>query len=124
MARSTTSSASRPPRRTLAVRAEVRAAPGGADLLDSRAAARARLAFAQMDLELVLEGALRPARVAVIVDRRALGIDAGVKHVDDRLVQAFDLLGPERAHRPQRVDLRAPERLVRVDVPHARHALL
>src|SRR4051794_20648030 len=98
-------------RGALAAEADVGSAAGGPDLADRGSAAGAWLAFAQVDLELVLERALGSACVAVVVDRRPLGVDARVQNVDDRLVQALDLGGLQRSDGSQRVDLRAPERL-------------
>src|SRR4051812_19805136 len=112
------------PRRALVIRAEVGAAPGDLDLLDPRAAAATRLALAPVDLELVLERSFGAAGVAIVVDRRPFRVDPGGQDLDHRLVELVDLLRLQRADRPQRVDLREPERLVGVDVADPGDALL
>ena len=70
---------SRLARPRLAALAHVGPAPRGAQLAHRAAAAHARLALAQVDEEAVLEGAADPVGVAEVVDRRALGLDAGLR---------------------------------------------
>src|SRR5688572_16291193 len=112
------------PRAALAARADVGAPAGGAHLLDAGSAPHARLSLAQMDQEPVLERALSPVDVPVVVDRRALRVDSLVQRLDHRIAERGDLRAPQRADRPQRVDLRPEERLVGVDVAHAGDPLL
>src|SRR5689334_5248045 len=78
----------RPPRRAgtrLAALAHVCPAAGHAQLAHRPAAARARLALAQVHEELVLEAAADPVRVAEVVDRGALGLQPGQQRRDDRI---------------------------------------
>src|SRR2546423_15218661 len=77
------------------------------DLPDRRAAARAWLALAQGDLELVLERALGAGCVAVVVDRGALRVDPCMQALDDRVPKGRERLGLERADRGGRGGLRA-----------------
>src|SRR5207248_6716622 len=96
-----------------------RAAAAGADLLDRRAAAEARLAFAPVDLELVLHRARRAVRGGVVADGGALPREPGLERPPDRAMEPPDLVVAELPSRPQRVDAGSPERLVGIDVPHA-----
>jgi hypothetical protein len=69
-----------------------------------------------MDQELALEGAPDAAGVAEVVDRRA----ARGERIGDREGERVKLRALQHPHRPQRVDPRAEERLIGVDVPHSR----
>jgi hypothetical protein len=69
-----------------------------------------------MDQELALEGAPDAAGVAEVVDRRA----ARGERIGDREGERVKLRALQHPHRPERVDPRAEERLIGVDVPHAR----
>src|SRR5918992_110747 len=111
-------------RNRLATGTDVCSAARGAQLPDRRAAARAGLALARMHEEAVLEGALGAVHVAVVVDRGALGVYARLERRHHRLPERLDLRALQGAHRPQWMDAGAEERLVGVDVAHARHALL
>jgi len=73
-----------------------------------------------VDEELVLEGALDAVGVAEVVDRRAARGEAGSERLGDREGERVALRALQRPHRPQRVDPRAEDRLIGVDVPHAR----
>ena len=72
-----------------------------------------------MHEELVLEGALHAIGIAEVVDRRALGVDARLQRLDDRAGELVELGARQRPRRSQRVDARAEERLVGVDVADA-----
>ena len=75
--------------------------------------------------ELVLEGAVDAVDVAEVVDRRALGLDAGAQRVDDRVRQAFVLVGRQRPGGPEGMDPGPEQGLVGVDVPDpGDHALV
>jgi len=52
----------------------------------------------------------------VIVDRGAASGNGLAQHADDREVQRVDLRGAQRVRRGERMDLRAPKRLIGVDV--------
>src|SRR5262249_47288015 len=111
---------SRPePLAQLAGRAVPRAASGDARLLDRRAAPRAGLAATTVDLELVLHRAARTVRLSVVAQRGSLALYACFERALDSFAERLHLVGPELASRRQRVDPRAPERLVDVDVPEA-----
>ena len=77
-----------------------------------------------MHEEAVLEGAARAVEVAEVVDRRAVGVDPLLQRLAHRLAQQRPLGARESAGLAQRVDLRAEQRLVRVDVADARDPLL
>jgi hypothetical protein len=79
---------------------------------------------AQVDEELVLEGALDAVGVAEVVDRRAPGGEAGQQRLAHRLRQRVPLRAREGARRAQRMDARPEQRLVGVDVAHPRDAPL
>ena len=110
-----------PPRplEPLAPRTLPGAAPGDTDLVDRRPAALARLAPAAVDAELVLHAALAPSGLAVVAQRRALTRDPRVERLAHAPVKRLSSRRLERAGDPQRVEPRAPERLVGVDVPDA-----
>ena len=74
--------------------------------------------------EAVLEAALGAVDVAEVVDRGALRVDAQLERLHHRVAERLDLRPLQRARPAQRVDPRPEERLVGVDVAHARHALL
>src|ERR1700724_3606416 len=103
----------------LAARAVPGPAAAGASLLDRRAAAVARLVGAAVHLELVLHRPALAVWEAVVAQRRALAREARRERRADRGVQPPELGGRELARGPQRMDARAPERLVDVDVPHS-----
>src|SRR3954447_18617935 len=100
----------------LAVGAVPRAAACGADLVDRGPAAVARLAGATVDLELVLHPPARAARCAVVAEGRALPRDAGFQRGADTAVERGGLVLGQAACLAQRMDLRAPQRLIGVDV--------
>src|SRR5205085_4004552 len=106
---------SRMPR--LAARAVPGSAPAGPSLLDRCAAAVARLAGAPVDPELVLHPAGRAVGRRVLAERRALARDAELERLADPAVDGAELLRRELATRPERIDARVPECLVRIDVP-------
>jgi len=86
----------------LTPRAEVRAAPAQADALDGRAAARAGLAGAPEDGQVLQMLALLPRSVAVlgVTQARPPVADGRGQHLADGSVQADDLLRGEAARRP------------------------
>jgi len=102
----------------------MRAALGDADLVDRGAAAQAGLALAAVDRKGGLGAAGRAVRLAIPVDAGPLGVNGGVQHDADRLVEQGDLAGAQAGGRAQRMDLRTPERLVGVDVADAGHDAL
>src|SRR6266536_1863763 len=104
---------------TLAGRAVRRAASGDACLLDRRAAALARLAAAAVDLEVLLHRTGAAVGLAVVTQCRTLALDSGIEGALDSFAQGTHLLGVELARGPQRMDARAPERLVDIDVSEA-----
>ena len=117
-------SPSAPARRRLGERLAARAEPGpaaaDAGLRDRGAAARAWLAVAAVDAELVLHRSGSPVGGGVVLQRRALALDARPERSPDGPGHAGDLVRRELVRRALRVDARAPERLVRVDVPESR----
>src|SRR5262245_45385585 len=106
------------------MRAEPRAAPARADLLDRVAAALTWLALPSVDLELVLHPARAAVRRAVVAKRRALALDAGPERGSNAAVKRPQLVLAQLAGRSQRVHPRTPERLIGVDVPDARQPAL
>ena len=56
-------------------------------------------------------------RVAIVVDRRAAVGKSGLERPDDPLHERLAMLGAHRPGRRERMQLRPPQRLVRVDVP-------
>ena len=68
--------------------------------------------------------AVRPVGRAEVVDRGALGLEPGLQRRDDRVAQRDALRPAEPVRGPQRVQPGAEQRLVGVDVPHARDPLL
>src|SRR5207302_1849589 len=105
--------------RTLTVRAME--SPSSADdgPQDRPTTSRDRHASASVNLDLPLHPALAAPRVDVVATGRAAQPDALPKRPLDRLVEALDLVDPQRAGLAQRMDPRAPERLDRIDVPDA-----
>ena len=79
-----------------------------------------RLAPAAVDEELVLERPADAVGVAEVVDRRAARREAGEQRLADRDGERVVLRALQRAGRAQRMDARAEQRLVGVDVPDAR----
>ena len=77
-----------------------------------------------MHQEAVLKGAAHPVDVAEVVDRGAARVDAFQQRRDDGIAQASVLLEREASSGAQRVDARAEERLIGVDVADARDAAL
>src|SRR5262245_36767403 len=108
----------------LAVRAEPRPASTDDDPLDRPPAAVARLAEPAVDVELVLHRASVAVRRDVVAERRSLSLDSLAQDRPQRAVEPREPLLVELARGPERMDLRAPERLVRVDVPDAGDAPL
>jgi hypothetical protein len=88
------------------------------------AAVRTGLAGATMDQEAVLEGAAGAVDVAEVVDRGSLCVDSRLERVLDRVAEPRELGAREPAHGPQRVDFGQEQRLVGIDVAHARDASL
>ena len=98
--------------------------PAATNLRDLGAADEARLAVAAVDEELVLKRALDAVGVAEVVDRGAAGVEARLQRRDDGVAQRRDLRALEPARLAQRVDARAKQRLVGVDVADARDPAL
>ena len=104
----------------LAARAEPGSATADARLRDRRAAPPTRLSVAPVHAELVLHRAGSAVWRGVVAQRRTLALDPGAERCADRAREPGDLLGRQPVRGPQRVEPRAPERLVRVDVPEPR----
>src|SRR5437868_1984148 len=102
---------------SLAHGAEPRSPAADPRLLERCAAAKARLALAPVHLELRLHPPGRAIRPPVVAQRRPLSANAGLERLPDAAMQGAHLRLVELARRPARIDLRPPERLVRVDVP-------
>src|SRR3990172_12819026 len=83
----------------LALRAEVRAAPGQHQALDGRPAARAGLALAVADPQGVLVAAGQAFAGAVVGNGRALPGDGLAQDPPQRAEQPLELRRPERARR-------------------------
>src|SRR5262245_31173244 len=101
----------------LASAAVPRATAAGAGLLDRRPAAGARLAAPAVDRELLLHGA---TRVRAVAEVGPLAHDPVPKRTANAPAQSAHLVRRELSRRPQRMDARMPQGLVRVDVPQAR----
>jgi SAM-dependent methyltransferase len=103
----------------LAPRAVPRATTADPRLRDRRSAARALLAVASVDAELLLHRAGRAVGCPVVAQRRALALDARSQRCTDGASEPCDLGGGEFVRRAQGAHPRPPERLVGVDVPEA-----
>jgi hypothetical protein len=77
-----------------------------------------------MDAEAILERAAHAVDVAEVVDRRAARVDAVEQRREDRVAQRLVLRSRERTGGPQRVNPRAVQGLVGVDVADPRDAPL
>src|SRR5919201_491704 len=110
----------RPVSPLLAMWAVPRPPAGCSNPLDGGAATGAGLAFASVDLELVLHAATTPVRSPVGAESGSLAGDSGLKSGPDAAMKRFDLRLVERSRLLERVDPRPPERLVCIDVPDAR----
>src|SRR5205085_3488269 len=108
----------------LASRAEPRAATACTRLRDRRAAAIARLALASVDLELVLHRSRPAVGTRIVTQRRTLPSNPRAERLLDRACEPFDVVVVERSCRRVRMDARAPEGLVYIDVPHPRERAL
>ena len=109
------------PRARLAALADVGPAAGRDHLDDRRAAGQARLAAAQVHQELVLEGARDAVGMAEVVDRRAARVDARRQRRARTASASASHCGErELARLAQRMDPRAEQRLVGVDVARRR----
>jgi hypothetical protein len=91
--------------------------------VNRRTATVARLAGSLIDVKALLHLAIA-IWGCVVVDRRAASGNGLAQHADDREVQRINLSGAQRARRGERMDLRAPERLVGIDVADAHDAAL
>ena len=83
------------------------------------AAAKARLILAAVDPELGLHRAFGPVGGAVVAERGALTRDPEPERAPDRPHERAELLLCQFVAGSERVELRPPERLVRVVVPDA-----
>ena len=83
----------------------------------------ARLAGPLIDIEPLLHRAVAVGR-GVVVDGRAAPLDGLDQDRPDRLVEVALVGDPQRADRAERVQPRAPQRLVGVDVADAGHERL
>ena len=99
-------------------------AAGDLRACDQRPAAVARLVPASVDAELVLHRASAAVGQAVVAERRSLPGEAVLERGADPAVQPPQLVAVEAGGRTQRVEPRAPQRLVDVDVPHPREGAL
>ena len=103
----------------LTPRAEVRTAGSDHDPFQRSTAAAARLARPLVDREAFLHLAVAVGR-RVVVDGASSALDRLGQDRSDRLVQVSFIGRSKRRGRPQRVEARHPERLVRVDVARPR----
>ena len=104
-------------------------APPGSALTEHRshdrfAASYARFAEPAVDREGVLEPALEPLGIDVVVDARSAHFDRALQNVDDRAVKPANRRLRQRLGGPARTDPGLPQRLARIDVSDARDALL
>ena len=99
----------------LAPRAEMGRSRPDDDPLDRPAAARARLAGALVDLQVLLHRAIAVGR-GVVVDRASAPHDRLGQDPPDLVVQMPLVRRAQRAGRPERVESGRPQRLVGVDV--------
>src|SRR3954452_685238 len=105
----------------LAIRTVIGRAARDDDPHDRAFAPRAGLSLAGVDEELVLHRPLLAAPVAVVVDRGTAPVDPGFERGDHGVAQGFLVPGLHRARRRERVQAGSEERLVGVDVAHARY---
>src|SRR5262249_46738557 len=91
-----------------------------ADLVDRRPAARARLSSAVVHAEALLSAPAAAVGPRVVAQACALAADAGAQRFANGAREPRELIGAQCACLAQRVELRAPERLVDVDVPEPR----
>src|SRR5205807_7105872 len=91
---------------------------------DRRAAAGTRLAFASVDLELVLHRAAVAVRGPVVAERRSLSLYADLERPPDASSHGGDPVGVEAAGGAERTNARVPERLAGVEVSEPRHRAL
>ena len=105
-------------REPLAERAEVRRADADHDPPDRPAAAGARLPGALVDVEALLHLAVAVGR-GVVVDRAAAPLDRLAQDLEHVAVERALVPRAQRGGGPERVQPRAPQRLVGVDVPDA-----
>src|SRR5207253_10824767 len=98
---------------------EPRAPARDARLRNRRAAPVARLALASVNLELVLHRARPAVRERIVPEGGALASDSRLESGADAAGQTAQLVPVEAFGGAQRMDLRAPKRLVHVDVSHA-----
>src|SRR4051794_36778439 len=110
------------PQSHLASGTEVGRAAADDDADDRAAAAQAVLTLASVNEELVLHRPLLAPGVAIVVDRRAAGVDASLQRRHHRVTQRLQVLGLHRAGGRERVQLCSEERLVGIDVADARDA--
>lgn len=106
-------------RRGLALRAKVGTAPGDDDAADFCAAAKARLAGALIDAMARLKFSAIPFRVHVIGNRRTFHANRFVQNQADFFVQARDFIRREIGAEALRMNPRAPQGLIGVDIAHA-----
>jgi hypothetical protein len=83
----------------------------------------ARLAGALIDVQALLHLTIA-IWGCVVVNRRATSGNGLAQHADDRQVQRVNLSEAQRARRGERMNLRAPERLVGIDVAYPNDAAL
>src|SRR4029077_2306339 len=109
---------------SLAGRAVPRAATGGPDLVDRRSATRTRFSFPAVDAEAILHAATPSVRGRVVAETRALACDSRLERSLHGTGQSCALVAVARAREPERMDLRAPQRLVDIDVAESCHGAL
>jgi hypothetical protein len=80
--------------------------------------------FATVDAKALLHRPLLTVRSRVVAQARALPPDCSFQGILDRPCQTRELVLVERACGAKRVDLRAPQRFVDVDVPEPCHRSL
>jgi hypothetical protein len=91
--------------------------------LNCRTAPMTRLASALIDIESLLHLAIT-IWCGVVVNRRATSGNSLTQHTNNRKVQRIELCWAKPVRRGKRMDLRAPERLIGVDVADAHDAAL
>src|SRR5258708_38825298 len=105
----------------LATGAIVGAARTEDDAADRRFTDGAGLAFAAVNLVVLLEAAAAAFGVDIVRNRRAFQFDGGSQDSDHRFMQAGGALGAQAGCDRFGVNAGLEQRLVGVDVPHAAH---
>jgi hypothetical protein len=99
------------------------AAPTNDRALNWGATSATRLTRALINVEPLLHFAV-PIRCGVVVDRGAASVNRFAQHTHNRKVQRVELRWAQPICRGKRMDFRAPERLIGVDVADPNDAAL